>query len=57
MSKNGYKCLINTCMNYNLGVMIGNVATLALGLRPKQGLTNVRAKKEACESHLMLLGV
>jgi hypothetical protein len=44
-------------MNYNLGVMIGNVATLALGLRPKQGLTNVRAKKEACESHLMLLGV
>jgi hypothetical protein len=30
------------------------VATLALGLWPKQGLTSVRAEKEAQESHLML---
>jgi len=30
------------------------VATLALGSRPKQGLTKVRAKNEAQESHFML---
>jgi hypothetical protein len=30
------------------------VATLALGLRPKQGLAKVWAKKEAHESHVML---
>jgi len=30
------------------------VITLALGLRLKQGLASVRAKKEAQESHLML---
>jgi hypothetical protein len=34
-----------------------HVATLTLGSRPKQGLVRVRAKKEARESHLMLLGV
>jgi hypothetical protein len=34
-----------------------NVATLALGSRPKQGLTKVRAKNEAHESHFMLSGV
>jgi hypothetical protein len=33
------------------------VATLALGLRPKQGFARVRAKREAWESHLMLPGV
>jgi hypothetical protein len=33
------------------------VAILALGLQPKQGLARVRAKKEARESRLMLLGV
>ncbi len=33
------------------------VVTLALGLRPRQGLTKVRAKREAWESHLMLPGV
>jgi hypothetical protein len=33
------------------------VTTLALGLRPRQGLARVRAKKEAQESHLMLQGV
>ncbi len=31
-----------------------NVATLALGLRPRQGLAKVRAKNEARESHFML---
>jgi hypothetical protein len=33
------------------------IATLALGLRPRQGLARVRAKREAWESHIMLLGV
>jgi hypothetical protein len=31
----------------------GGVAILVLGLRPKQGLAKVRAKKEARKSHLM----
>jgi hypothetical protein len=31
-----------------------DVATLALGLRPKQGLAKARAKKEARESHFIL---
>jgi len=30
-----------------------SVATLALGLQPKQGLVKVRAKYEAQESHSM----
>jgi hypothetical protein len=34
-----------------------NVATLALGSWPKQGLAKVRAKNEAWESHFMFLGV
>jgi rRNA processing protein Gar1 len=34
-----------------------DVATLALGSRPKQGLTKVRAKREARKSQLMLSGV
>ncbi len=33
------------------------VTTLALGLQPRQGLVKVRAKREAQESHLMLLGM
>jgi len=33
------------------------VATLALGLRPRQGLTKVWAKNQAWESHFMFLGV
>jgi hypothetical protein len=32
------------------------VATLALGLQPRQGLTRVRAKSETRESHFMLSG-
>jgi hypothetical protein len=34
---------------------MATVATLALGLRPNQGLAKVRAKSEARESHFMLL--
>jgi hypothetical protein len=33
------------------------IATLTLGLRPKQGLARAHAKKEAQESHIMFLGV
>ncbi len=33
------------------------VTTLALGSRPRQGLTRMRAKKEARESNFMLLRV
>jgi len=36
---------------------IKGVATLLLGSRPRQGLARVKAKREARESHLMLLGV
>jgi len=35
----------------------GTIATLTLGLRPKQGLVKVQAKSEAWESHFMLLGM
>ncbi len=34
-----------------------HVATLALGLRPRQGLARARAKRETWESRLMLPGV
>jgi hypothetical protein len=37
--------------------MLTNVATLALGSRPRQGLAKVRVKNEARESHFMLPGV
>jgi hypothetical protein len=37
--------------------MIEIIATLALGSRPKQGLTKVWAKSEAQESHFILLGM
>jgi hypothetical protein len=36
---------------------VGHVATLTLGSRPRQGLARVRVKKEAWESHFMLLGM
>jgi hypothetical protein len=36
---------------------IVHVATLALGLRPRQGLARLQAKREAHESHLVLPGV
>jgi hypothetical protein len=35
----------------------GTIATLALGLQLKQGLTKVQAESEARESHFMLLGM
>jgi len=38
-------------------VIIPIVTTLALGLRPRQGLVRLRAKKEAQESCRMFLGV
>jgi hypothetical protein len=36
---------------------IVHVATLALGLQPRQGLARLWAKREARESHLMFPGV
>jgi hypothetical protein len=41
----------------NFGSMKVVVATLAFGSQPRQGLARFRAKREAWESHLMLLGV
>jgi len=37
--------------------MMLNVATLALGLQPRQGVARLRAKREAQESCRMLSGV
>jgi hypothetical protein len=37
-----------------LKILIQYVATLALGLQPRQGLAKVRAKNKAWESHFML---
>jgi hypothetical protein len=34
-----------------------SVTTLALGSRPRQGLIRLRTKREARESHYMLLGM
>ncbi len=44
-------------LNYNLPPWLIIVATLALGLQPRQGLARVRAKREARESHFMFSGV
>jgi hypothetical protein len=38
-----------------MGIII--VITLTLGSWPRQGLARLRAKREARESHIMLLGV
>ncbi len=52
--------LIGQNMPFTLGIQkpwqkeMMIVANLALGLQPRQGLTSVRAKREAQESHLML---
>ncbi len=40
--------------NLNENNEMESVTTLALGSRPKQGLTKARAKREAQESHFML---
>jgi hypothetical protein len=37
--------------------MLKSVVTLALGLWPRQGLARLQAKREAQESHLMLMAV
>ncbi len=47
--------LLSIHVNYTC--MLTIVATLALSSRPKQGLARLQAKKEARESHLMLLVV
>ncbi len=44
-------------VKYEVGKETICVTTLALGSRLRQGLARVRAKREARESHLMLLGV
>jgi hypothetical protein len=43
--------------NLSFHLNINLVTTLALGLRPKQRLTRLWAKREAQESHFMLSGV
>jgi hypothetical protein len=60
-------CIINNDINHGVKVkhdcywkgtsLSFYVATLTLGLRPRQELARVRAKKETQESHLMLSGV
>ncbi len=42
--------ITSLCWNYS-------VATLALGLQPRQRLTRLRAKQETREPHLILLGM
>ncbi len=44
-------------LTYKIKWVKCNVASLALGLRPKQGLAKVRAKCEGQESHFMLPGM
>jgi hypothetical protein len=45
------------CPFGNQRITTHDVATLTLGLQPRQGLVKVRAKNEAWESHFMLSGV
>jgi hypothetical protein len=47
-------CTPKSCLIQFIGVV---VVTLTLGSRPREGLVKVRAKREARESHFMLLGV
>jgi hypothetical protein len=49
--------MIKTHFDFYHFLVVFVVTTLALGLRPKQGLTKVRAKIEAQESHFILPGV
>jgi hypothetical protein len=51
---NGYHSSIIDKIPPNISL---SVLSLALGSRPRQGLAKVWAKKEARESHFMLLGV
>jgi hypothetical protein len=53
-----YENTYGDCTNFSVDYAHNfDVATLALGSRPRQGLTRVWAKKEARKSHLMLLGM
>ncbi len=55
------EALIGACLKLKSFVVdfatIATIATLTLGSQPRPGLARVRAKKEAQELHLMLLGV
>jgi hypothetical protein len=64
--KNRYpQCFLVSFLYVNVELEVGkptslamlDVITLTLGLRPRQGLVRMRAKRETQESHLMLLGV
>jgi hypothetical protein len=50
-------CMLVTLKHGMPSTTTYNVATPALGSRPKQGLARLWAKREARGSHLMLLGV
>jgi hypothetical protein len=56
MITNDDQTLCSTLWEY-LKILKSYIATLALGLRPKQGLVKVWAKCEGRESHFMLPGV
>jgi hypothetical protein len=54
-----YKIVFGICYSFNKWPKVYVwlcVATLTLGLWPRQGLAKVRTKSEARESHFMLLG-
>jgi hypothetical protein len=52
-----YILVLTIIFHMHFELTFNNVATLALGSQPKQGLAKVRAKSEAQESHFMLLGM
>jgi hypothetical protein len=52
--------LVENAKKWTIGhheALKAHIVTLALGSRPRKGLTRLWAKREAWESHLMLLGV
>jgi hypothetical protein len=49
--------IVTKGVSLDLSWITSLVATLALGLQPKQGLTKVSAKSETEESYFMLLEV
>jgi hypothetical protein len=49
--------VLNRFQTTTHNLIIITIVTLTLGSRPKQGLTKVRAKYEARESHFIFLGV
>jgi hypothetical protein len=52
-----YSMVHEQFMRYNIFRYYKFVVVLTLGSQPKQGLTRMRAKREARESHLMLPGM